>query len=80
MKLIHDSTGGRVPRYWRPPYGDADMRVRAIASEVFGLQTVVWNNEYVISLIYFCFSKLSFLAPLTGKQPLMLFRPTCKNS
>lgn len=20
MKIIHDSTGGRLPRYWRPPY------------------------------------------------------------
>ncbi|KAF9485353.1 chitin deacetylase [Pholiota conissans] len=45
MKLIHDSTGGRVPRYWRPPYGDSDMRVRSIALEVFGLQTVVWNQD-----------------------------------
>lgn len=31
MKIIHDSTGGRVPRFWRPPYGDSDSRVRAIA-------------------------------------------------
>ena len=47
MELIHNSTGGRVPKYWRPPYGDSDMRVRAIAKEVFGLTTVVWNQEYV---------------------------------
>ena len=46
MQLIHNSTGGRVPRYWRPPYGDSDMRVRAIALEVFGLETVIWNAEY----------------------------------
>lgn len=61
MLLIHNSTGGRVPRYWRPPYGDSDMRVRSIAKEVsfkkfdglpilielqvFGLDTVVWNQE-----------------------------------
>jgi len=45
MQIIHDSTGGRVPRYWRPPYGDADNRVRAIAKEIFGLTTVVWNND-----------------------------------
>ncbi|KAF8204977.1 chitin deacetylase [Pholiota molesta] len=50
MQLIHDSTGGRVPRYWRPPYGDSDLRVRAIALEVFGLETVVWNQDtYVLS-------------------------------
>ncbi|KAF8974562.1 hypothetical protein BDZ97DRAFT_1900211 [Flammula alnicola] len=45
MQLIHNSTGGRVPRYWRPPYGDSDMRVRSIALEVFGLETVVWNQD-----------------------------------
>ena len=61
MLLIHNSTGGRVPRYWRPPYGDSDMRVRSIAKEaslkicaclriltnlqVFGLETVIWNQE-----------------------------------
>jgi chitin deacetylase len=31
MQIIHDSTGGRLPRFWRPPYGDSDNRVRAIA-------------------------------------------------
>lgn len=45
MQIIHDSTGGRVPRYWRPPYGDADNRVRAVAKEIFGLTTVVWNQD-----------------------------------
>ncbi|KIM25956.1 carbohydrate esterase family 4 protein [Serendipita vermifera MAFF 305830] len=45
MQIIHDSTGGRVPRYWRPPYGDCDNRVRAIAKEVFGLTTVIWNQD-----------------------------------
>ena len=47
MELIHNSTGGRIPKYWRPPYGDSDERVRAIAKEVFGLKTVIWNQEYV---------------------------------
>ncbi|KAH0839752.1 carbohydrate esterase family 4 protein [Lanmaoa asiatica] len=45
MLLIHNSTGGRIPRFWRPPYGDSDMRVRAIAKEVFGLTTVIWNQD-----------------------------------
>ncbi|KAH7887739.1 carbohydrate esterase family 4 protein [Phlebopus sp. FC_14] len=45
MWLIHNSTGGRLPRYWRPPYGDSDMRVRAIAKEIFGLTTVIWNQD-----------------------------------
>ena len=45
MEIIHNSTGGRIPKYWRPPYGDSDERVRAIAKEVFGLKTVIWNQE-----------------------------------
>jgi hypothetical protein len=45
MQIIKNSTGGRLPRYWRPPYGDTDNRVRAIAREIFGLQTVIWNHD-----------------------------------
>lgn len=45
MEIIHNSTGGRLPRFWRPPYGDVDNRVRAIAKEVFGLTTIIWNQE-----------------------------------
>ncbi|KAJ7063723.1 carbohydrate esterase family 4 protein [Mycena amicta] len=45
IELIHNSTGGRIPRFWRPPYGDSDMRTRAIAKEVFGLTTVIWNQD-----------------------------------
>ncbi|KAI0743077.1 hypothetical protein C8Q80DRAFT_1055608, partial [Daedaleopsis nitida] len=45
MQLIHNSTGGRVPKYWRPPFGDSDERVRSIAKEVFGLNTVLWNQD-----------------------------------
>jgi len=45
LQVIYNSTGGRLARYWRPPYGDTDARVSAIAREVFGLTTVVWNND-----------------------------------
>ncbi|KAG9125692.1 hypothetical protein FRC07_006591 [Ceratobasidium sp. 392] len=45
MQIIHDSTGGRLPMYWRPPYGESDKRVRAIAYEIFGLKTVIWNDD-----------------------------------
>ncbi|KAJ1299802.1 hypothetical protein OPQ81_000701 [Rhizoctonia solani] len=45
VQAIHDSTGGRLPRYWRPSYGDSDARVRAIAKEVFGMDTVIWNDD-----------------------------------
>ena len=34
-----------MPAFWRPPYGDADNRVRAIAKEIFGLTTVIWNYD-----------------------------------
>ncbi|KAJ9103866.1 hypothetical protein QFC21_002328 [Naganishia friedmannii] len=44
-QIIADLTGGYVPAYWRPPFGDADYRVRMIAKEVFGLTTVVWNQD-----------------------------------
>lgn len=45
MQIIADLNGGRVPKYWRPPYGDVDNRVRAIASGVFGLETVPWDKD-----------------------------------
>ncbi|KAI0029315.1 hypothetical protein K488DRAFT_27819, partial [Vararia minispora EC-137] len=45
MEIIHNSTGGRLPRFWRPPTGDSDTRVSAIAREVFGLTTVIWNYD-----------------------------------
>ncbi|EKM59059.1 carbohydrate esterase family 4 protein [Phanerochaete carnosa HHB-10118-sp] len=45
MEIIHNSTGGHLPKYWRPPYGDSDNRVSAIAKEVFGLQTIIWNHD-----------------------------------
>ncbi|TDL17330.1 glycoside hydrolase/deacetylase [Rickenella mellea] len=45
MQIIHDSTGGRLPRYWRPPYGDIDNRVRAIAKQVFNMTAIIWNHD-----------------------------------
>ncbi|KAJ7610504.1 chitin deacetylase [Roridomyces roridus] len=45
MDIIYLSTSGRVPRFWRPPTGDADNRVRAIAKYVFGMEMVVWNQD-----------------------------------
>jgi peptidoglycan/xylan/chitin deacetylase (PgdA/CDA1 family) len=52
LQVIYDSTGGRLTRYWRPPYGDVDVRVTSIAREVFGLTTVVWNQEYAATELY----------------------------
>jgi peptidoglycan/xylan/chitin deacetylase (PgdA/CDA1 family) len=45
LQLIYNSTGGRLCRFWRPPYGDTDMRVSAIAKEVFGLTAIIWNQD-----------------------------------
>lgn len=44
VQLIYEATG-KVPMYFRPPEGDVDARVRAIALHVLGLQTVMWNED-----------------------------------
>lgn len=44
MQIIHDLTG-LVPSHYRPPYGDVDNRVRALAKHVFGLTTILWNCD-----------------------------------
>lgn len=50
MQALSDLNGGRIPMYWRPPYGDVDNRVRAIAKGVFGLVTVLWDSgEHLVS-------------------------------
>lgn len=45
MQVISDVTGGRIPKFWRPPYGDSDNRIRAIAKHLFGLTQVDWNQD-----------------------------------
>jgi hypothetical protein len=45
MEIIHNSTEGRLPKFWRPPMGDSDERVRAIANYIFGLETIYWNQD-----------------------------------
>ncbi|KAA1076541.1 hypothetical protein PGT21_010798 [Puccinia graminis f. sp. tritici] len=43
MQLIHDySRNNVICAHWRPPYGDTDQRVQAIAKHVFGLKTILW--------------------------------------
>ncbi|CAG8511761.1 3257_t:CDS:2 [Funneliformis mosseae] len=44
LKIIKDVTGV-TPKYMRPPYGDTDNRVRAIA-RACGLKTVLWVPEF----------------------------------
>lgn len=45
IQIIYDMTDGKVPRFWRPPYGDIDARVSAIGREVFGMTAVMWNHD-----------------------------------
>jgi len=45
MQIMADMNEGRIPMYWRPPFGDVDNRVRAIAKQVFGLETVIWSHD-----------------------------------
>ncbi|ORZ27026.1 hypothetical protein BCR41DRAFT_287182, partial [Lobosporangium transversale] len=43
-KYIYDHTGYKI-KYFRPPYGDVDNRVRAIARQL-GFKTVIWSHEW----------------------------------
>lgn len=43
MRVIKDVIGV-TPRCWRPPYGDVDDRVRAIATGL-GLRTIIWDQD-----------------------------------
>ncbi|KAI8887549.1 carbohydrate esterase family 4 protein [Backusella circina FSU 941] len=43
LKAIKEVTG-ITPKCWRPPYGDVDDRVRAIAWQM-GLTTVIWDED-----------------------------------
>ena len=42
MQIIYDLSG-KIPMYFRPPEGDVDNRVKAIAKYVLGMQTVLWT-------------------------------------
>ncbi|KAG0320317.1 chitin deacetylase [Dissophora globulifera] len=43
-KIVFDVTGLKT-KYWRPPYGDVDNRVREIARQM-GYVTVIWTKEW----------------------------------
>ena len=45
LQIMSNLNDGRIAKYWRPPYGDVDNRVRAIAKGVFGLETVLWTHD-----------------------------------
>lgn len=39
-----NATGNHLPKWYRPPYGGIDDRVRAIA-RMFGMQAVLWDHD-----------------------------------
>ncbi|ORZ05869.1 hypothetical protein BCR41DRAFT_293574, partial [Lobosporangium transversale] len=43
-QIVFDVTGLKT-KYWRPPYGDVDNRVREIARQL-GYKTVIWTKEW----------------------------------
>ncbi|KAG1137508.1 hypothetical protein G6F37_011208 [Rhizopus arrhizus] len=43
QKVIKETTGV-TPKCWRPPYGDVDDRVRAIAWQM-GMRTILWDQD-----------------------------------
>ncbi|KAG2225810.1 hypothetical protein INT45_007054 [Circinella minor] len=43
LRAVKEATGV-TPKCWRPPYGDVDDRVRAIAWQM-GLRTVLWDED-----------------------------------
>lgn len=45
LKAIKEATGVTV-KCWRPPQGDVDDRIRAIAHQM-GMRTVLWNRDTV---------------------------------
>ncbi|KAJ3040977.1 hypothetical protein HDV00_010049 [Rhizophlyctis rosea] len=50
IKIVQEVTGVHA-KFWRPPYGDIDDRVRAIATQL-GLTAVLWNedsNDWIIN-------------------------------
>jgi len=44
MQIIYD-VSSHLPKYYRPPFGDVDNRVRAIATHVFNMTAVMWNFD-----------------------------------
>lgn len=44
MQIIYDISD-HIPKYYRPPFGDNDARVRAIAKHVFNMTAIIWNHD-----------------------------------
>ncbi|CAH7686645.1 hypothetical protein BY996DRAFT_4580350 [Phakopsora pachyrhizi] len=44
LQIVYDLTQ-EVQLYLRPPFGDCDNRIRAIAKHVFGMEVVMWKSD-----------------------------------
>lgn len=64
LRAIKEATG-ITTKCWRPPYGDVDDRVRAIAHQM-GLQTILWDEDTVREIFAYK------LHPFTDFLPLFI--------
>jgi len=59
LKAIKEATGV-TSKCWRPPQGDVDDRVRAIAHQM-GLRTILWDHDTVSENIYIYINYINLL-------------------
>jgi peptidoglycan/xylan/chitin deacetylase (PgdA/CDA1 family) len=64
MKSIKDVTGV-TPNTFRPPYGDLDDRVRAIAAAM-GLRPIQWYHLFILVTVFFELTILLILGLTLG--------------
>lgn len=77
-QIIKD-TLGVTPTYWRPPYGDVDERVRAIALAM-GMQTIIWTRDPLTLAQYDTNDWRIPAGEVTGEQCFEQFETILQNS
>ncbi|PLW54983.1 hypothetical protein PCANC_02762 [Puccinia coronata f. sp. avenae] len=79
MQLIHDWSSNKVVcAHWRPPYGDTDQRVQAIAKHVFGLKSILWLYDPKDWCLAESTPNASACSPGDGPQSLSELKRTLK--
>ncbi|KAI8843863.1 hypothetical protein BJ741DRAFT_589432 [Chytriomyces cf. hyalinus JEL632] len=58
---------GKYPKYFRPPYGDVDGRVRSLAAMV-GLRSVIWSRDSQDWVYYANTTAINFIVPNNFKS------------
>ncbi|PLW09620.1 hypothetical protein PCANC_24957 [Puccinia coronata f. sp. avenae] len=80
MQLIHDRSRNKVVcAHWRPPYGDIDQRVQAIAKHVFGLKSIIWLYDPKDWCLADVTPNGSACSPGNGPQNLSQLKQTLTN-